>query len=424
MSKEQDRCAAREEEEESSEDTRSDSSEEDASCGHAEAAEQAAPDANGAQKAVQVLLENLRRGCAPVDGSAPAAIDSVLDLLHDHAMLSRARETLQNKQNQAKSLDVIFKARIAAMIGVLNLFLDPGLSYTWREASMIVAKAQGHGSTRARSLRAWVLDFVREGKLPLHSYGYTRQTVLEDDDVLQEVQGELAKKAKSGFINAEDVCEIVASEKIQVLFARLGVHKPRISLATAKRWLAKLKWRYSKKKNGMYIDGHERDDVVAYRQAFVYRWAEYEPRFQIWDANGNPLPCPSDSRPLILVTHDESIFFQNDERTTCWSHQDSRPSPKPKGDGQSLMVSDFLTAEWGRLCDGERCVFFPLVSPFIQVNHPAERPASCSNQARIAMDTSTRRHSSPKSIARWTSLRARQMALPSASSCLITHPVT
>jgi hypothetical protein len=182
--------------------------------------------------------------------------------------------------------------------------------------------------------------------------------VLEDNDVLQEIQEELAEKAKGGIIKAEDVCEIVVSEKIQTLFARLGVHKPGISKTTAQRWLAKLKWRYSKKKNGMYIDGHERDNVVAYRQAFVYQWAEYESRFQIWDDDGNPIPRLPDSRPLILITHDESVFFQNDERTTCWSHQDSRPAPKPKGEGQSLMVSDFLTSEWGRLHDNQRWVFF------------------------------------------------------------------
>jgi hypothetical protein len=343
----QEQRAAREEEEDSSEDT----------CERAEETDnKAAPDANGIQRAVQMLLDDLRRGRAPVDESAPAEIENALDLLRDLAALSRAREVLQS---QSKSVDVVIQARICAMIGVLNLFLDPGLSYTWREASMIVAKAQGHGTTRARSVRAWVLDFIREGKLPLHSYGYTRQTVLEDDDVLQEINAELAKKAKAGFIKAEDVCEIVASEKIQVLFVRLGVHKPGISIATAKRWLAKLKWRYDKKKNGMYIDGHEREDVVAYRQAFVYRWAEYELRFQIWDTNADPPPCLfADSCPLILVTHDESIFYQNDERTTYWSHQDSRPPPKPKGEGQSLMVSDFLTAEWGRLRDGERFVFF------------------------------------------------------------------
>ena len=162
------------------------------------------------------------------------------------------------------------------MIGVLNLFLDPGLSYTWRESSMIVAKAQGHGSTRARSVRMWILDFVREGKLPLHSYGYTRSTVLEDDDVLQEIQRQLSERAKSGFIKAEDICDTVASESLQILIARLGVHKPSISRKTAQRWLARLKWHYSKKKNGMYIDGHKRDDVVAYRQAFVHQWSGYE----------------------------------------------------------------------------------------------------------------------------------------------------
>ena len=349
--------AAREEEEESSEDTRSDSSsmstEEDASGGHADAANKAA---NAAQRAVQVLLEDLRRGRAPVDDSAPGPDDKALDLLHNHAVLSRARERLQSEE---KSLDVIYRARVTAMIGILNLFLDPGLSYTWREASMIVAKAQGHGLRRARSIRTWVLDFVREGRLPLHSYCYTRETVLEDEDVLQEVQGALSEKAKGGFIKTEDVCDIVASERVQNVFVRLGIHKPSISKTTAQRWLAKLKWRYAKRKNGMYIDGHERDDVVAYRQAFVYRWAEYEMRFQIWDDNGNPLPPPlSDLRRLILVTHDESVFFQNDERTTCWSHQDSRPTPKPKGDGQSLMVSDFLTVDWGRLRDDSRWVFF------------------------------------------------------------------
>jgi hypothetical protein len=226
---------------------------------------------------------------------------------------------------------------------------------------MIVAKVQGCGPARARSIRAWILDFVREEKLPFHSYCYARDSVLENDDVVQAIQEELSERAKGGFIKAEDVCEIVASERVQELFVRLGVHKPGLSKTTAQRWLSKLEWRYGKKKNGMYIDGHERDDVVAYRQAFVYRWAaEYETRFQFWDQNGNPLPRLSDSRCLILITHDESIFYQNDERTSCWSHQDSRPAPKPKGEGQSLMVSDFLTTEWGRLRDDNR--FFLLFS--------------------------------------------------------------
>jgi hypothetical protein len=135
---------------------------------------------------------------------------------------------------------------------------------------MVVAKAQGHGSTHAHSVWTWVLDFVHDRRLPFHSYGYTWQTVLEDEEVLQEIQKELLAKLKAGFIKAQDVCNIIVSEKLQILFSQLGIHKPSISQSTAKRWLAKLKWRYSKMKNGMYIDGHERDDIVAYRHTFVY----------------------------------------------------------------------------------------------------------------------------------------------------------
>ena len=188
---------------------------------------------------------------------------------------------------------------------------------------MIVTKAQGHGLTRAHSIRTWILDFVCEGTLPLHSYGYTRQMALEDGEVLQAIQEELSEKSKIGFIKAQDVCNIVASEKLQVLFSRLGIPKPSISQSTAQRWLAKMKWRYSKTKNGMYIGGHEREDVMAYRHAFVHQWADYEARFQFWDDNGNCLPCSSPLCPLVLITHDESVFFQNDKRKTNWNHQDS-----------------------------------------------------------------------------------------------------
>jgi len=127
------------------------------------------------------------------------------------------------------------------MVVVLNIFLDLGLSYTWREALMIVTKAQGHRSTCAHSVQTWILDFVWEGRLPFHSFCYTRQTVLEDDNISQEIQSELSERAKSGFIWAEVVCELVASKKFQTMFARLRIHKPTISKATAHRWLAKLR---------------------------------------------------------------------------------------------------------------------------------------------------------------------------------------
>ena len=141
---------------------------------------------------------------------------------------------------------------------------------------MVIAKAQSAGPNQACNIRRWIFKFVKEGKLPLHSYSYKKPTALEDEGVAQEIQKRLSEKAKTGFIKTEDLCEIVASDSIQGMFLQLGIKKPSISLSTAQRWLEKLNWKYRNKSNGMYIDGHERDDVVAYRDAFVNRWAEYE----------------------------------------------------------------------------------------------------------------------------------------------------
>ena len=54
---------------------------------------------------------------------------------------------------------------------------------------------------------------------------------------------------------------------------------------------------------------------------------------------------------LSLMMHDESVFYQNDIHKTHWIANTSGATPLPKGDGQSIMISDFLTSEWGHLVD-------------------------------------------------------------------------
>ncbi len=100
------------------------------------------------------------------------------------------------------------------MLGVINLFLDTDVPHTWRKASLIVAKAQDAGLNWACNIHRWIIEFVNEGKIPLHSYCYKRPTVLEDKDVAQEIWKRLTEKAKSGFLKTEDVCDIIASDTI------------------------------------------------------------------------------------------------------------------------------------------------------------------------------------------------------------------
>jgi hypothetical protein len=286
--------------------------------------------------------------------------NSTLQLLHDHSNLREARTQLA-KDVKNGNLDVAVRGRITAMIGLLNLYTDNNLGYSWRGASDLVAKTKGRGTNHARRIREWVIDFLRWRDLPIPRLNRKRRTVLDDEDIAEEMKGRMMEKAARGFLKAEDVVDIVASPEMQTIFARKGIVKPSISVNTGVRWLEKLGWTYGKLKNGMYLDGHERDDVVEYRKAFVERWMGYEQRFHRWDNDGTELPRPNGFPVpgaigrfrLILVTHDESTFFQNDERNTGWSHATSKSKPKAKGNGQSLMVSDFLTPDWGRLRDGD-----------------------------------------------------------------------
>ena len=59
---------------------------------------------------------------------------------------------------------------------------------------------------------------------------------------------------------------------------------------------------------GVYFDGHERDDVVAYHKTFVNKLSELDRRC-LYDGH-DPDLLPGE-KPLIVVHHDESTFYAN-----------------------------------------------------------------------------------------------------------------
>lgn len=313
-----------------------------------------------ARNAVESFLCNVRAGLLPKDFSEMTATDVALEsLTYKHLpALRRARAALSVKMKD-KTIDLVFRGRIVEMVELLNLHLDPQLSFSWRSASLFIARAHGRGVNHARNLRHWVHQYILYDRLPTHRYGYVRWTVLDDEDISQYIQLRLLEKSKPkdgspAFITAMDLVDLVSSEDMQAMLQARGVDKPSIRHKTACRWLAKMGWRYGRKRNGMYVDGHERKDVVEYRSAFVQRWKEkYEPRMHTWDEHGNEIHPQAEGtdglKRLILVTHDESHFHSHDERTLMWYHPNSKRLPERKGPGSSLMVSDFLTSEWGRL---------------------------------------------------------------------------
>ncbi|CAJ0755543.1 12240_t:CDS:2, partial [Entrophospora sp. SA101] len=55
-----------------------------------------------------------------------------------------------------------------------------------------------------------------------------------------------------------------------------------------------------------------------------------------------------ENEEIILVTHDECIFYSNDGKRGIWAKSGELPLKK-KGNGRSIMVSEFLTEKNGRL---------------------------------------------------------------------------
>lgn len=224
----------------------------------------------------KALLEELRCELPRKIVDMPqTGLDNVLDILDNHSMLHAARERLQ-VVSKDKTIDVLFCMHVASMIATLNLFLNPELRYTWKNVSLVTSKAQGHGISHTQRIREWVLTYLQLRKLPLHRLGQTKWTALEDKDITQEIKLQLTENIKGKYLKASNVVDVVASLEIQAIMKQKGFVKPSILERTARRWLTGLGWQYGNLKTRMYIDGHEREDVVEYRRQFVACWKENE----------------------------------------------------------------------------------------------------------------------------------------------------
>ena len=128
-----------------------------------------------------------------------------------------------------------------------------------------------------------------------------------------------------------------------------------ITERTAYNYLRRLGFKYMKYKKGIYVDGHERDDVRIYRE-------EYLRLKKIHDAHcvrTMPTPeqikeymaRPKNKRPYVEIVHDESCCNANDDQSSEWVPIGGSPKLKKKSLGKGIMVSLFLTEICGPLRD-------------------------------------------------------------------------
>jgi len=172
------------------------------------------------------------------------------------------------------------------MLALCHLYSSPGSKDTWTEASEVAAQTMGHGPTFAHKIRHWVIEFERQKMdytaLPLTRHGRFDTRRLFDEDLSSKIQDFLLQLRKTKqYFKAEDIVEFIATPKMQ---AAMGTRATSISKTTAHCWLKRMGWRYGKAANGMYIDGHERSDVVEYWTWFLEEYSRLERRMRCDDS--------------------------------------------------------------------------------------------------------------------------------------------
>ena len=173
--------------------------------------------------------------------------------------------------------------------------------------------------------------------------GRWNESVIEKDPVIaQEIHAHLQGIGR--FVKAVDLVNFMDTPEMR---AKSGLKK-RIDISTAQRWMKKLDYHWTYDPKGQYVDGHEREDVVAYRQnVFLPRWANIKARTRDW-SNGQPDPLSHEWK-IVVWFHDESTFYANDRRVARWVHKSEAAKPYAKGEGASQMVADLVSADYGWL---------------------------------------------------------------------------
>ena len=129
-----------------------------------------------------------------------------------------------------------------------------------------------------------------------------------------------------------------------------------ISRAGSYRWLIRLGFYKSEVKKGVYVDGHEREDVVTYRQeVFLLIIAELDSYTRQYEERGNStwkVTEPKLSQGVqrhVFYYHDESCFHGHDYKKIIWLDKITEQQKMPgKSKGKLIHVSDFIGPE-GRI---------------------------------------------------------------------------
>ncbi|KAF7327064.1 hypothetical protein MKEN_00281700 [Mycena kentingensis (nom. inval.)] len=248
--------------------------------------------------------------------------------------------------------DNYVRVRLEGMRNMLALYTNPKADTyeKWKEAAVRAASLIGGDTGCGRRLAELSRAFIEDREIrPINPYGKWATTRLSDEGLLIEMSHRTrALEGTLGGITAEKFMQVMNSKEILEKYELDGV----ISIRTARRYLTFMGFSYSHTLKGQYSDGHDREDVVQYRnEVFLPTMQGYEERSWTYHADGTieVVGLSPGIRAVVVWYHDESIFYAHDRQRRTWQLRNGSAKPYQKGDGGGFMVADYVSANFGWL---------------------------------------------------------------------------
>ena len=273
---------------------------------------------------------------------ALASLDTNIRVVNNHA--------LEKKLASVSKFDHV---RLIAIKRYLELIKSgkPKVESSLQVASVLFSTRPNRSMVhRARKIRNWAQFYIATNELPSLKQGRHQKTsTLIDDENVQNACKTWLRSQPPDSLCARSFSRWVGSS----LHLELDFPAPvMISERTSKRWFHRLDFSLSERTQGLYSDGHERDDVVEYRKTFLQEMEAYQARMRTFSGDNLEIVTEpvlmGNEKPIVFMTHDESCFSSFDGKKTVWKEKDRRPLKK-KGQGRSIIVSEFLCECHGRL---------------------------------------------------------------------------
>ena len=266
--------------------------------------------------------------------------------IHDWSDLCKQIKDHLKKNSKTLPLSRLNQFLIISNFATLRL---KGVSRT--QASLEIAQQwhEGQGNWFARRVRVLARHYQIFEALPIEKHGGSRNSRSWLYEQVKTRTRDWLTSQKTGDVTPRQLQSALNG----TIFPELNINLTKgISECTACRWLIKLGWRRTVVQKGVYMDGHERDDVVEYRnKVFLPAIARFEAHMAKHEGPELKKIMPEiqeGQHRIIIQYHDECCFHAYDEARSLWLREGEQPLRR-KGRGRLIHISDFINEEDGRL---------------------------------------------------------------------------